>query len=132
MSATTVADLMTEPVLTVDQDDQPGDIATAMLDRGIKSVVVIDDDCRPVGILTSTDYVAMTAVGTDPYDTTVEEHMTRDIVTISGDTDVVTAAATMIEHGVNHLPVVGTDGQTIGILTASDLTASLADSAADE
>lgn len=131
MSATTVADLMTEPVLTVDQDERPGEIATAMLEAGIKSVVVIDDDCRPVGILTSTDYVAMTAVGTDPYDTTVEEHMTRDIVTVTGDTTVATAAATMVEHDINHLPVVGDDGQTIGILTASDLTESLADAAAE-
>jgi CBS domain-containing protein len=125
MSATPVAELMTDPVLTVDQDERPGDIATAMLDAGIKSVVVIDDGRRPVGILTSTDYVAMTAVGVDPYDTTVEEHMTRDIVTVDGDADVATAAATMAEYDINHLPVVGDDGQTIGILTASDLTAHL-------
>jgi CBS domain-containing protein len=132
MCATTVTDLMTEPVLTVDQDERPGDIATAMLDAEIKSVVVIDDDCHPVGILTSTDYVTMTANGTDPYGTTVAEQMTRDIVTVTGDTSVTTAATAMIDHDINHLPVVGDDGMAIGILSTTDLASSLANTAAEE
>ena len=38
MSATTAAELMTTPVLTVAEDDYPGDVAEGMADRGFKSV----------------------------------------------------------------------------------------------
>lgn len=51
----TVADVMTAPVLTLDAATPLDDAAGAMVEAGIKSLVVIDEDCRPVGILTSTD-----------------------------------------------------------------------------
>ena len=38
MSTTTAAELMTTPVLTVAEDDYPGDVAEGMADRGFKSV----------------------------------------------------------------------------------------------
>jgi CBS domain-containing protein len=127
VSTPTVADLMTESVLTVERDERPGEIATAMLDAGIKSVVVVDDDEHPVGILTSTDYVAMTAVGVDPYDTTVDEHMTRDIVTATGEESLSAVAARMREYDIAHLPVVDEANHVIGIVSSTDLTAHLAD-----
>lgn len=127
MSDLTVVALMTEPVLTVERDERPGDVAKAMSDAGIKSVVVIDEDCHPVGILTSTDYLTMTAAGVNPYETTVEEQMTGDILTVTRDESVAAAALKMHEHDIGHLPVVSDQNETVGILTGTDLTAYLAD-----
>lgn len=129
MDDLTVADLMTEPVLTVERDERPGDVARALMDAGIKSVVVIDEDCYPIGILTSTDYVALTADGVDPYDTTVGAEMTDGIVTVSHDESVPAAALKMNDHDIGHLPVVNDQGETVGILTGTDLTGYLADDA---
>jgi predicted transcriptional regulator len=127
MSEPTVADLMTEPVLTVELDERPANVAMAMLDAQIKSVVVINDDCHPVGILTSTDYVALTAAGIDPYETTVEEQMTKDIVTVTDDENFSEAAALMRDHDIGHVPVVSGDGTAIGIVSATDITEYLAE-----
>ena len=38
MSTTTAAELVTTPVLTVAEDDYPGDVAGGIADRGFKSV----------------------------------------------------------------------------------------------
>jgi len=42
---------MSAPVLTIEPDVPLDDAAGTILDGGINSVVVIDDDCRPTGIL---------------------------------------------------------------------------------
>ena len=62
MDDTPVHELMTDPVLTVTDDDSVGDVGTAMLDQEIKSIV-IDEECRPDGILTSTDFIDVATAG---------------------------------------------------------------------
>lgn len=126
MTDTAVEELMTTPVLTVEPDEPPADVARAMVDSGVKSVVVIDADCHPVGILTSTDYVRMTATSTDPHAATVGEFMTADVVTATAGEPVAAAADRMVARGISHLPVVD-GGQVVGILTTTDLAASLVD-----
>ena len=124
MSASTVSEIMTTPVLTVDPETPVADIAGAMRAEGINSIVVVSEDCQPEGLLTSTDFVAIVAdEGTNP-ETTVGEWTATDVVTVEPATTVARAAALMREHDVGHLPVV--DGEVKGIVTATDVTASLA------
>lgn len=123
---TPVTEVMTTPVLTVDGDETPASVASAMLENGIKSVVVIDDACHPVGILTSTDYVRMTADGVNPHNTRVREFMTRTIVTATTDETVPTVADRMRANAINHLPIVDNDETVVGIVSATDLTNYLA------
>lgn len=126
MGQTRVGDLMTTPVLTVEMDDNAADVGHAMSEQGIKSVVVIDDDCSPAGILTSTDFVAMAADDSVPSETLVREYATADVVTVGVEDPVSDVATRMRDNDINHLPVVE-DGQVVGILTATDLTAWLSD-----
>ena len=126
MATTTVSDLMTTPVLTVEADERPGDVAEAMIDTGVNSVVVIDTDCAPIGIVTATDYVSMTASGVDPYETTLSEHMTTGVRTGHPNERVSTVADRMAASDIGHLPIVDEEQQVIGIVTKTDLTAYLA------
>lgn len=121
----TVADLMSEPVLTVNRDDGAGEVARAMVESEVHSVVVIDEDCHPKGILTSTDYLRMTAEGVDPHTESVASVMTTGIVTATPDEPVEVAAARMAEHGLGHLPIVDEERVVTGILSATDLTVHL-------
>ena len=127
MSDATVADCMTEPVLTVTADEPALDVAAAMDDQSIKSVVIVDEACQPAGILTSTDYVRMTADAVDPTEATVGEHMTTDIVTTSPETALSAVASTMWDNNISHVPVVDDENRVTGILSATDLTVYLAD-----
>lgn len=50
-----VADLMSPDPVTVRQDDMIGPVARVMAERGIHRVIVVDDDRRPIGVVTSLD-----------------------------------------------------------------------------
>jgi CBS domain-containing protein len=49
--------------------------------------------------------------------------MTKDIITVSPDTEVVKAAKILLEKRINGLPVVDESGKLVGILCQSDLIA---------
>jgi len=122
---TPVSEFMTTPVLTVDADETLAAATEAMTAKGMHSLVVITEDCRPAGVFTSTDLMAAAADG-DPLDeTTVGDRMTTDVVTVAPDESIEGAAAVMREHDVSHLPVV--DEQVVGILTETDLATYLSE-----
>lgn len=130
MDDTPVHELMTDPVLTVNDDDRVGDVGTAMLDQEIKSIVVIDEECRPDGILTSTDFIEVATAGPGATEDPVAEWMTTDVHAISQEATVTAAAETMATHGISHLPVVDDDGTVVGLISTTDIVAGQADSSA--
>lgn len=123
--------LMTTPVLTVDPDTPVDEVADAMLEQGIRSIVAIDDDCRPIGILTSTDFVRIVAEGTPKKTTTVGDHMTTDIMTTTPDVPIPEIAQRMLDDEISHFPVIEND-EVIGIISATDLTGYVAGMAVRE
>lgn len=118
-----VARLMSTDLHTVTPDTLVEDAAAVLLENDISSVLVVDEeDGSLVGILTSTDFVDIVAKSRPKAETTVERYMTADPITASAQDDVSAVAATMLEHGFHHVPVV--DGDTpIGIITTSDFAA---------
>ena len=117
-----VARLMSTDLHTVTPDTLVEDAAAVLLEEDISSVLVVDDDGDLVGILTSTDFVDIVAKSRPKAETTVERYMTRDPITAGAQDDVAAVAATMLERGFHHVPVV--DGRTpIGIITTSDFAA---------
>ncbi|QAU13364.1 CBS domain-containing protein [Halorubrum sp. BOL3-1] len=118
-----VARLMSTDLHTVTPGTLVEDAAAVLLENDISSVLVVDEaDGALVGILTSTDFVDIVAKSQPKAETTVERYMTSDPVTTGAQDDVSTVAATMLEHGFHHVPVV--DGDVpIGIITTSDFAA---------
>lgn len=57
----------------------------------------------------------------------VDKVMSRPVETVAPDTSLRAAATTMIERDVGALPVVDGDGDLVGLLTATDLVALVAD-----
>ena len=131
MTNADVQRLMTSPVLTVEPETPVDEIADAMLTEEIRSIVAIDDDCTPIGILTSTDFVRIVADGTPKTTTTVGDHMTRAVVTTTPETPVPDVADQMVANGISHLPVVD-DGEVVGLISATDLTGYVAGMAVRE
>lgn len=129
MDDVAVSDLMTTPVLTLDASTSIADAADGMLQSDIKSVLVIDEECTPRGILTSTDILGVTADADDPTEITVSDEMTTDIHTVTEDTPIVTVAGKMREYNINHMPVVDETETVVGMLTQTDITTHLADTA---
>lgn len=116
-----IGQIMTEAVVTVTESQSLTDAGAVMTDVGTKSVIVSDAAERPIGILTSTDFVDLAADGETPAERSVGTYMTDDIVTATPDTPVRDAANLMVEHDISHLPVVEDDGCLAGIVTTTDV-----------
>lgn len=116
-----VARLMSAELKTVTPETLVEDAAAIMLDNEIGSVVVVDDDGRLEGILTSTDFVRIVAKSQPKAETSVEAYMTTDVITASAQDTVRDVADTMLERGIHHVPVVDDVGGLIGIITSTDM-----------
>ncbi|MEA2352760.1 MAG: hypothetical protein QOG41_2415 [Thermoleophilaceae bacterium] len=110
---------MTEPVVSASADATLGEVAEAMRDRNVGSVVILDHD-RPVALITDRD-VALT-LGADGAgrEEAAGPHATRPLVTGEAGMDLEEAAALMVQHRIRRLPVL--DGESLaGIVTLDDL-----------
>lgn len=116
-----VARLMTPKPYTVRPDTLVEDAANAMLDRGIGSVLVVDDGGQLEGILTNTDFVQIVAECQPKDQTSVSTYMTADVVTAGAQDPIADVANAMLEHGFHHVPIVDDDEGVIGIITTTDL-----------
>ena len=122
-----VGSLMTSPVTTVSADTPAKAAATQMLDQGISSVVVVNEDNQLEGILTSTDFVAIAAADQSAASFAVADYMTTDVVTTTVNESIEAVADLLIEHGIHHIPVVDTTSGVVGMVTTTDLTAYLSE-----
>jgi len=115
-----IREVMTESVVTAPPDCPVRAVAEIMRERNIGSVVLVDDDGRPVGFVTDRDLaVSVLADGRDPAEP-AEGHATSPVVTGNPDMTVEQAAELMVSHGVRRLPVLD-GGRLIGIVTLDDL-----------
>ncbi len=92
-------------------------------------VVIDDDEVRPapVGIVTDRDIVVeVLAKGLDPAVTTVGSVIRTPVVVAQGTEDSSIVLERMRAHGIRRIPVVGTGGKLIGIVTVDDLLKRLA------
>lgn len=120
-----VADIMREEVVTADPDTSISEVATAMRDGTVGSVVVVEDE-RPIGLVTDRDIaIRVGADGLDPTAMTAEGTMTPSPVTVDAETGLYDLCSTMCDESVRRVPVTN-DGHLVGIVTMDDVTVLLA------
>jgi CBS domain-containing protein len=135
-------DIMTSPVVSIDPDMPVVEAARIMLRRHISGLPVIDNDGGLVGIVTEGDFLRRAETGTqrrrsrwvefllgpgrlaDEYiranSRKVSDVMTKDPVTITGDTPLADIVQLMERRRVKRLPVV--DGShVIGLVSRANL-----------
>ena len=115
----TLADLMTEDVLTVAPEDTIGETAQKMVELGVSSAVVSDFG-RLIGIVTERDLTRAVAGRVHSSEARVREWMTAEPITLTKDASAAEAARVMLEHGFRHIPIVE-DERTIGIVSIRDV-----------
>lgn len=91
-----------------------------MAERGVGALMVIDEG-RLVGIISERDYTRKVILkGHSSREMRVEQIMTRDVVTATGEETVEEAMRLMTDRRIRHLPLV--DGQRVtGVLSIGDL-----------
>ncbi|HTS79599.1 MAG TPA: CBS domain-containing protein [Myxococcaceae bacterium] len=113
-----VGDLMSTALIVV-RDTDTISVADAQMRLGsIRHVPVVDPRQNLVGILSAGDVLLALARGKKSV--RVGETMTRNPVTVSVDTPVHEAIELLLQHRFGSLPVLGTDGHLMGIVTDTD------------
>ena len=114
-----VRHIMQKNVVTARKDVTLKEACEVMAKLHIGSLIVCEDH-RILGIITSTDVLKAVASGRDVNTTTVGEIMSTKIISIDPDTSLEKAVEIMIENKIKRLPVVE-EGKLVGIVTASDI-----------
>ena len=122
-----VARLMSSGVVTVTPDTLVEDAAELLLEEGIGSLVVVDEDNQLAGILTSTDFVRIVRDSEPKAETTVERYMTEGVATAEAGESIREAADRLITYEIHHLPVVDEEEGVIGMLSTTDLAVYFSD-----
>jgi CBS domain-containing protein len=115
----TVRELMTSDVLTVEPSDTIGETAQKMVERGVSSAVVSDFG-NLIGIVTERDLTRAVAGRVHTSEARVREWMTPDPITLSSDASAEEAAQIMLDNGFRHVPIVES-GRAVGIVSIRDV-----------
>ena len=136
-----IKDVMTVDVLTVPTGKTLKETAQILASTGISGLIVVDDDRKVVGVISEADilfkersperrrggsfawlfFPDMLENEAKLDARTAGEAMSSPAITIGPDRPVGEAAARMLDDAVNRLPVVGEDGELLGIVTRADL-----------
>jgi len=121
-----VRDLITRPAVTCGRAASLPAIAREMYENNVGSVVVVDKESRPIGIVTDRDIVVRALARGLPMTTTADAIMTHEVARVHWDADTDTALHQMSLWACRRIPVVNDEGRIAGMVTMDDLTVGLA------
>jgi len=114
-------DMLNRDVITIVPTAPVSEAAYLMMREEVGSLVVVDDQMFPVGIVTDRDLVVSAiAEGKNPEESIVEEVMTKDVVYVDEETNILDILSTMSEYSIRRMPVTK-DGRLTGIISVDDL-----------
>jgi CBS-domain-containing membrane protein len=115
MSAT-VREFMNSQMVYINDRTRPEIALQSILDFGITAVPVLDDDERPVGVVSLRDLVNPRKEGM---------RVTEAVATVGVEETIEGAARRLAEAGVHHLVVLDVAGRAVGMLSAIDIVRAL-------
>ncbi|MEM2341639.1 MAG: CBS domain-containing protein [Candidatus Bathyarchaeia archaeon] len=116
-----VKDVMTSPVITIDESSTADKAARLMRDHEIGCVIVSSKDGKPIGMITEKDLVIrVVADNIRPSEVTAKEIMSSPLITIDADRTINEAAREMNRHNIRRLAVMY-KGQLVGIISSKDI-----------
>ena len=123
-----VIDMAVHDVATITADKNIQECAAQMRTEHVGSLVVINDERKPIGMITDRDIaIEVVARKLDPVKLTVKDVMTAPVVTATPNEGMVTALARMREFGIRRLPIVSEEGAIVGVISNSNLIEELSE-----
>lgn len=114
-------DILNKNVITIGPTASVSEAAYLMMREDIGSLVVVDEERFPVGIITHRDLViSVIAEGKSSEEIIVKEVMTQDLVYVDEDTNIMGILNTLSAYSIRRMPVTK-DGKLTGIVSVDDL-----------
>jgi CBS domain-containing protein len=118
---TTVADVMTTGIVTLNPNDSFDAAIELIVKRECHYLVVTDDEQKVLGIISQGDIVGTRWHISEWHSKRVHQIMMPNPMTVTGDTLLSAAISMMISKTLNCLPVVNHSGTLCGMLTPTDI-----------
>lgn len=127
----TTAEICTRSVTIAFKGTSISGAARLMRENHVGCLVVVEETDGQrivVGMLTDRDIVtAVVALGLSPETLQTGDVMTTDLVTAREDDSLIDLMRTMRQKGVRRIPVVGGQGELVGVVTLDDVLTILAE-----
>jgi len=125
-----IKDIMTKDVVTAKKDEGVVEAFEKMLKYKVSSLPIIDEENKVIGIVTTTDIGYNLIKDRYTLETTVGDVMTKDVITIEEDANILEAIKKMDTYKnrgeiINQLPVVDKDNKLVGIISDGDIIRTL-------
>lgn len=118
----TISSIMTKKVVALRPQDKVAKAAKLMREEGVGCVLVLDENRKPIGILTDRDIViSVVATGLNPKTTRLDQIMTSRVVTAWEGEILLEVAKKMAEAYVRRLPIVDEKGRVKGLVSVDDI-----------
>jgi CBS domain-containing protein len=119
-----VSDLMTTALITRTEEETIGRAELDMELADVRHIPIVDEHGNVIGIISNRD--VFRAFGRDLGKrggggaVRVGDIVSRDVITVDRDTPAYEAAELLLDHKIGCLPVIGDDGQLVGLVTETD------------
>ena len=123
----TISDMMSKTLETIQEMASVQEAAKKMKENGVSSLVVVDADGKPQGLITEQDLVRKVCVNDKPTSAVTNKEImsSSPLITIKASSSVSAAADIMLQYNVRHLLIIDdkdNGDKPLGIITPLDFT----------
>ena len=108
-------------IWTISKDQSVMQALILMSEKNIGAIMIVDNNDFPIGIFSEGDYARKIVLkGKSSKDTLLDEVMTKELITVTGDYKIDQCMEIMNEKKIRHLPVLE-NKKIIGIISIGDV-----------
>lgn len=114
-----ISDIMSTALITGYARDPVDEGLIEMKMASIRHLLVIDETGKLLGVVSDRDVLLSLGANSDRT-VYLKDIMTKQVVTVHQNDDAAEALGLMLDHKIGSLPVVGSKGQLVGVVTETD------------
>ena len=108
-------------IWTISKDQNVRQALILMSEKNISAIIIVDNNDFPIGIFSERDYARKIVLkGKSSKDTLLDEVMTKELITVTGDYKIDQCMKIMNEKRIRHLPVLE-NKKIVGIISIGDV-----------
>ena len=113
-----IRDAMTKEIITISPDKNIKDLRNLLKENRISGVPVVNGGDL-VGVISIEDLIK--ALANNEMDSKINEKMTKNIITLYEDEQIIKAVKKFSQHDFGRFPIINRAGKLVGILTQKDI-----------
>jgi CBS domain-containing protein len=115
-----ISSLIRGKALVLRRDATLREAVRVMADHNIGLLPIVDDEGRPLAVISERDVVRALAAGASLDSPVLATARRRPLITVTPDADIYEAMVKMRRGGVRHLLVVDREGRLVGVVSIRD------------